>query len=145
MSLRILPKSPNVDNSELKIGIVGPCSSGKTSLVNGLTKYEINARHIAQEHSYVPNMWQRISKPDILIFLDVSFSVSQLRRPLNWKYSDFEEQQKRLTHARQHADLIVITDELSIAEILNTVLDFLIKEVNIQINIKDNKRVNKSK
>ena len=145
MSLRISPKSPNVDNSELKIGIVGPCSSGKTSLVNGLIKYGINARHIAQEHSYVPYMWQRISKPDILIFLDVSFPVSQLRRPLNWNYSDFEEQQKRLAHARQYADLIVITDELSIAEILSTVLDFLVKEVNLQIKIKDNKRVNKSK
>lgn len=107
------------------IGIVGPCSSGKTSLVDGLIRHGVNARHIAQEHSYVPYMWQRITKPDILIFLDVSFPVSQQRRPLNWKVSDFEEQQKRLAHARLHADLMVNTDDLSINKILKIVLDFL--------------------
>lgn len=70
-------------------------------------------------------MWQRISQPDILIFLEVSFSVSQQRRTLNWNYSDFEEQQKRLTHARLHANLTIHTDDFSIDEILTTVLDFL--------------------
>lgn len=121
----ISPLPLTLGNSNLKIGIVGPCSSGKTSLVDGLTRHGFNARHIAQEHSYVPYMWQRITQPDVLIFLDVSFSVSQQRRPLNWKYSDFEEQQKRLAHARLHADLMINTDDLSIVEILKIVLDFL--------------------
>ena len=118
---------PPPENTGLKIGVVGPCSSGKTTLVDGLTGYGFNVRHIAQEHSYVPYMWQRISQPDILIFLDVSFPVSQQRRSLNWKFSDYEEQQKRLAHARQHADLTINTDELSIDEILRIVLDFLHK------------------
>jgi deoxyadenosine/deoxycytidine kinase len=118
----LLPKPEIVD---LRIGIVGPCSAGKTSLVEGLIKQGFNAHHIAQEHSYVPYMWQRISQPHILIFLDVSFHVSQKRRSLNWNFSDFEEQQKRLAHARFHADLTINTDDFSIAEILNTVLDFL--------------------
>ena len=128
------PHFPTPDYSDLRIGIVGPCSAGKTSLVDGLTRHGFNARHIAQEHSYVPYMWQRISQPHILIFLDVSFSVSQQRRPLNWNYSDFEEQQKRLAHARLHADLMITTDDLSIAEILNIVLDFLHDENNSRLD-----------
>lgn len=130
------PHSPNPKNYELRIGIVGPCSAGKTSLVDGLTRHGIDAHHIAQEHSFVPYMWQRISRPDILIFLDVSFSVSQQRRSLNWKFSDFEEQQKRLAHARLHADLTINTDDLSIIEILNTVLIFLHDESNDRLNSK---------
>jgi thymidylate kinase len=70
-------------------------------------------------------MWQHITKPDILIFLDVSFPVCQQRRPLNWKFSDFEEQQKRLAHARLHANLTINSDDFSIAEILTTVINFL--------------------
>lgn len=108
-----------------KIGIVGPCSSGKTSLVEGLKKNDYHAVHIAQEHSYVPHMWQHISKPDILIFLDVSFPISQQRRSLNWNISDFEDQQKRLAHARQHANLTVKTDDRSISEILTIVIAYL--------------------
>lgn len=121
-----LPTQPRPQEKiDPKIGIVGPCSAGKTSLVDGLIRLGFNARHIAQEHSYVPYMWQRIAQPDILIFLDVSFQQSQKRRTLNWKYSDYEEQQKRLAHARDHADLVIDTNELSISEILTTVIDFL--------------------
>ena len=124
------------ESNDLIIGIVGPCSSGKTTLVDGLVRHGFNARHIAQEHSYVPYMWQRISKPHFLIFLDVSFPVSQQRRPLNWKYPDFEDQLKRLAHARLHADLMINTDDLSIAEILNTVLDFLHEKNYCRLNSK---------
>lgn len=125
------PLLPTREKFDLRIGIVGPCSAGKTTLVDSLKKHGFNAHHIAQEHSYVPYMWQRISRPNILIFLDVSFSVSQQRRPLNWNYVDFEEQQKRLAHARLHADLTINTDNLSIPEIFDTVLNFLQQEINI--------------
>ena len=118
-------QSPTPDNHDSKIGIVGPCSAGKTTLINGLREHGFYARHIAQEHSYVPAMWQRIAAPDILIFLDVSFPVSQQRRPLNWTIDDFEEQQKRLAHARLHADFTINTDEFSIEEVLTTVRNFL--------------------
>lgn len=126
----ISPQISKPLNYDIRIGIVGPCSSGKTTLVNALKGYGLNVRHIAQEHSYVPYMWQHISKPDILIFLDVSFPVSQQRRSLNWKYSDYEEQQKRLVHARQHADLTINTDDLSVEKILDTVLNFLYEKLS---------------
>lgn len=109
----------------MKIGIVGPCASGKTTLVRGLQSHDVWGKHIAQEHSYVPDMWQRISHPDILIYLDVSFPTAQQRRKMDWTLEEFLEQNRRLEHARQHADLIIQTDNLTPGEVLNQVLDFL--------------------
>ncbi len=83
------------------------------------------ARHIAQEHSYVTDMWQRISKPDLLIYLDVSYGISIQRRPMNWDEADFTEQVRRLEHARQHADLYIDSNNQSPGEVLQTALDFL--------------------
>lgn len=123
-----IPSLPDLEKPGLIIGIVGPCSSGKTTLIQGLNTRGLTARHIAQEHSFVPDMWLRISHPDLLIFLDVSFQISQERRPLDWQESDFIEQQRRLAHARQHADLVIHTDQLSVAEVLERSLTFLKKK-----------------
>jgi len=113
------------DNRRLLIGVVGPCGSGKSTLVAGLERRGYACRHIAQEHSYVPYMWERITNPDVLVFLGASFSVCTLRRRLSWTNKDYEEQLRRLAHARQHADLIVETDNISPAEVLARVIDFL--------------------
>ena len=56
------------------IGVVGVCASGKSTLIKGLKERGFNARHIAQEHSYVKDMWKRITNPDLLVFLDDSRS-----------------------------------------------------------------------
>jgi ABC-type cobalamin/Fe3+-siderophores transport system ATPase subunit len=107
------------------IGVVGPCGSGKSTLIAGLQRAGYRGRHIAQEHSYVPYMWERIAHPDFLVFLDASFAVCTARRRLNWTQADFDEQTRRLSHARQHADLIIQTDVLGVAEVLDRVLAFL--------------------
>lgn len=107
------------------IGIVGPCGSGKSTLVAGLERRGFRGRHIAQEHSYVPSMWRKIADPNLLIFLDSSFETSTKRRKLNWSESDYAEQQQRLAHARQHADLIIETDALSPDEVLARAMEFL--------------------
>ena len=73
----------------------------------------------------MPYMWKRITNPDVLVFLGASFSVCTLRRRLSWTNKDYEEQLRRLAHARQHADLIVETDNISPAEVLARVIDFL--------------------
>lgn len=109
----------------MKIGLVGPCAAGKTTLANRLAPYGYIVRQIAQEHSYVPRMWQRIGKPDVLIFLDVSYEVSLSRKKLNWDYGEYLEQQERLRHARQHADLIINTDPLTPEQVFNLTLEFL--------------------
>lgn len=107
------------------VGVVGPCGSGKSTLIAQLEPLGFPCRHIAQEHSYVPSMWQRIANPDVLIFLQASFAVCTQRRRLNWTEADYEEQQRRLAHARQHASLTIETDDLTPGEILSRVLDFL--------------------
>ncbi|MCX6037470.1 MAG: hypothetical protein NTW99_06220 [Chloroflexi bacterium] len=107
------------------IGIVGPCGAGKTTLAEGLHRNGFRARAIAQEHSFVKDMWQRMTRPDVLIFLQASCSVGAERRQMKWTESEWEEQQRRLAHAREHADFFLNTDSLGIVEVLNLVLEFL--------------------
>jgi len=111
------------------IGLVGPCGSGKSTLMARLRKYGYACRHIAQEHSYVQTMWQVITKPDILFYLATSFPISTARRKLNWQEKDFIEQLHRLAHAREHADLIIDTDDLTPEQVVQKTLDFLKRTV----------------
>ncbi len=115
---------------KLLIGVVGPCGAGKSTLIAGLEARGYRCRHIAQEHSYVPDMWKRITNPDLLIFLDASFEISTVRHQLNWLERDYAEQQRRLHHARENANLTLTTDSLTPAQVLEQVLDFL-KEHNL--------------
>ena len=107
------------------IGVVGPCGSGKSTLTDALDSQGYSTRHIAQEHSYVKDMWKRITNPDVLIFLQVSYPISQQRRHMNWNKGEYDEQQHRLSHAREHADLYIDTDNLNIDEVLEQVLTFI--------------------
>ena len=107
------------------IGVVGPCASGKTTLTAGLNRLGYATRHIAQEHSYVKDMWQRLTRPDLLIFLDASYPVTCARRRLDWTEAEYSEQQRRLAHARQHANLYLDTDGLTPDEVLEQVAAFV--------------------
>ena len=113
------------DDSRPLIGIVGPCGSGKSTLIAGLEKHGYRCRHIAQEHSYVKHMWRVITNPDILIFLECSFENSTTRRKLNWRPADHEEQQSRLSHAHAHANLIIDTNIFDSENVLALALQYL--------------------
>ena len=115
----------NPENKKLMVGVVGPCGSGKSTLISGLRIKGFFGRHIAQEHSYVPNMWKRITNPDLLIYLNASFESCTKRRKLNWTNEDYQEQLHRLSHAREHADLIIETDSISPEEVLSKLVIFL--------------------
>jgi hypothetical protein len=107
------------------VGVVGVCGSGKSTLIAGLEQRGFACRHIAQEHSYVPAMWRLITDPDFLIYLIASFDVCTARRRLNWNRADYEEQLRRLAHAREHADLTIDTDALTPQAVLQRALAFL--------------------
>ena len=114
-----------IKNQQPLIGIVGPCGAGKSTLSLGLTQEGYSTRAIAQEHSYVPDMWQRITNPDVLIYLDVSYQNTIKRRALDWTESEFQEQIHRLRHARIHADLYIDTDPLDQSAVLEKTLAWL--------------------
>lgn len=108
------------------IAIVGVCASGKTTIVKNLLEHSIQCRHIAQEHSYVLDMWQRMAHPVFLICLDVSYPSTLQRKRLNWSLAEYEEQVQRINHAREHADLIIDTDTHTIDEIVDRIIAGLI-------------------
>jgi deoxyadenosine/deoxycytidine kinase len=112
-------------NKDLKIGLVGVCASGKSTLRTRLQTRGYQVKHIAQEHSFVKDMWRRLVHPDVLVFLDASYETTLKRRNLNWNQADYDEQQRRLAHARQNADLYLATDELSPQEVEAKVVAFL--------------------
>jgi adenylate kinase family enzyme len=112
--------------SPLRVAVVGACASGKSTLVDALREAGYEARHVAQEHSYVPYMWQRLARPDVLIYLDVDYDAILDRRPgFNFKPGDLEEQSRRLAHAREHCDLYLDTGSLTTAEVQEKTLAFL--------------------
>jgi hypothetical protein len=111
----------------MRIKVVGPCASGKSVLAAGLRRLGYDASSAAQDHSYVPDMWQRINPPDLLIFLDVSLKVVHRRGRTGpgWDQEYQDQQQFRLRHARAHCDLYLDTDDLLEEEVLARVVEFL--------------------
>ena len=112
-------------DNDLIIGIVGPCKTGKSVLREGLEKHGYKVKHIAQEHSHTPSMWQKIANPDVLIYLSVSYQKTLERSTMSWAKAEYEEQLKRLKHARQHADFYINTDNLTEEGVIQSVFDFL--------------------
>lgn len=109
----------------LRVAIVGPCTAGKSTLVKRLREAGYEARHVAQEHSYVPDMWKRITNPDVLIYLDVTYESARQRRIIYWGADVIEVETQRLVHARQNCDLYIPTDQYTADEVAAQALTFL--------------------
>ncbi|HBY93977.1 MAG: hypothetical protein M5U01_07210 [Ardenticatenaceae bacterium] len=109
-----------------QIAVVGPCASGKSTLVRRLRAEGWDARMPAQEHSGVPDMWRKLLAPDVVIALEARDEVLQARRSdvdLDSKYLATERE--RLAHARRHADLALDTSDLTPEQVYERVIELL--------------------
>ncbi len=109
----------------MRIAIVGPCAAGKSTLVGRLQTLGYDAHDCAQEHSHVQTMWRRITNPDVLVYLDANLSTIRRRLRVDWDQAYLDELNRRLTDARTHSDLYLVTDNLSIEEVLGRILEFV--------------------
>lgn len=111
----------------LRVAVVGPCASGKSTLVAALKAAGYDARHPAQEHSYVKDMWKRLVDPDVLIYLDINYQALLSRRPNFGEPEYLEREKERLGHARAHADLVIDTSGMEPETVKLQALSFLDK------------------
>ena len=108
--------------------VVGTSASGKSTLVACLRRLGYDARPVSQEHSEVPDLWQRFDKPYVLIFLQASLAAQRARRPGQQRdYSELVREQTRLANARDAADLRVDTSALDAKQVCEVVVTFLDK------------------
>lgn len=115
--LRPLAERPIPEPIRGRVAIVGPCAAGKTTLAERLRALGYDARQCLQEHSHVTDMWQRIARPEVLIYLDVSHAQSLVRNPNGPDERERAFQQERLAHARAHCTLYLDTTSLTIEEV----------------------------
>lgn len=107
-----------------RIAVVGPCGSGKTTLVERLRGAGYEAWVVGQEHSAVPDLWAR-RNPDVVIALDLDLATLRARRSPGWSADVFAQQHVRLRAAFAAADLIIDTAKHDIDEVVAMVLAML--------------------
>ena len=118
-----LPVFPPVSDPR-RIVVVGPCASGKTTLVHGLRSCGFRAMVSGQEHSEIPSLWRR-TDPDITIGLTVDLATIRRRRSPSWPEPIYRRQQERLHTAFAEASILIDTSTLGPKETLQAVLDLL--------------------
>ena len=109
------------------VKVVGVSAAGKSTLVRKLRAAGYNARPASQEHSDVPDMWQRIRPPAVLIYLHADLESQRQRRPdvSWWTPAHLAQEEARLAHARAHAHLVVDTRHRSPEQVFQEVRRFL--------------------
>lgn len=107
-----------------RIVVVGPCASGKTTLVNALCALGYDARACAQEHSVIAALW-RHSQPEVLIALRADIDAVRRRRGKHWPAWLHEVQMRRLANAYASADLVIDASTQGAKAVLNAVVGFL--------------------
>ena len=106
------------------IVVVGPCASGKTTLVSGLRSCGYRAMVSGQEHSEIPTLWRRTA-PDVTIGLNVDLATIRRRRSAGWSESIYRRQQERLRNAFAAAAIVLDTAVMSPEQTLQAALDIL--------------------
>jgi len=111
--------------SNIKVGVVGTCGTGKSELVTRLINHGFDAHHIAQEHSFNPQMWQIVTNPDILVYLQVSYAETLRRKNFDFSLEEYNEQLHRLRYAETHADIKIDTDMLTPEDVFEILISEL--------------------
>jgi deoxyadenosine/deoxycytidine kinase len=98
--------SVSAEPRRLRVVIVGPCASGKSTLAERLRADGYDAYVCAQEHSEISNLWQHL-EPEAVIALDVDLDTVRRRRGAEWPETIFREQIRRLAAARSAANVTI--------------------------------------
>lgn len=110
--------------ASMRVAVVGPCASGKTTLVEGLQRHGYDAYVCGQEHSEIPTLW-RHGDPAAVIVLDIDLETVRRRRGADWPSALFATQVRRLRSARAAALAVIDAGRLSAADVLATAVTAL--------------------
>lgn len=114
----IRPDSP-------RIVVIGPCASGKTTLVAGLRQLGFAAAACGQEHSEISTLWRHTS-PDVVVALEVDLETIRERRGVTeWPEWLYKAQRRRLQRAEEAAAVHIDTTTVDAAGALAIVAEFL--------------------
>ncbi|MCK8825219.1 hypothetical protein [Fuchsiella alkaliacetigena] len=111
-----------MNKNKADILVVGICASGKSSVVDRLQELGYQAKSCAQEHSYVKSLWSKL-EPNFMVVLDCDYETIRERRDVQWGLNRIKMQKERLQHAIENCDLYLQTDELSIEETVQIIVD----------------------
>ena len=103
-----------------RVVVVGPCASGKSTLVTGLRRLGFRAMVCGQEHSEIPSLW-RHTDPDVVVALEVDLPTIRRRRGADWPEWLYLVQRRRLREATAAADLRLNTSTLDQDAVLRRV------------------------
>jgi energy-coupling factor transporter ATP-binding protein EcfA2 len=118
-------REARTDSAESKkIVVVGPCASGKSTLVAALRTLGYDAHVSGQEHSEIATLWQH-SQPDVLIALDADITAVRDRRGDAWPEWLHDLQVQRLADASRAANLAIDTTTLSPQTVVERVVAYL--------------------
>lgn len=115
------------DSDRPRVVVVGPCGSGKSTLVDGLRRLGVPATVCGQEHSEIATLW-RHSDPDLVVALEVDLPTLRRRRGEEWPEWLYLVQRRRLRSAAAAADLLLDTSVLDEEAVLRRVTALLRRE-----------------
>ena len=108
-------------NDRRRIVVVGPCASGKSTLVDALRRLGYDASVSSQEHSEIPTLWQHTA-PDVVIALDIDLATLRQRRGDDWPEAIYRAQHRRLAGAFAAAALVLDASRLNAEAVLAAVI-----------------------
>lgn len=119
-----LSSTAGTNRDSRRVVVVGPCASGKSSLVTALRERGFDARVSGQEHSEIAHLWQR-TQPDVLIALRVDIESIRERRSRSWPVWLYDTQLRRLQGAYAAADLTIDTTHSDHLTMISKAVTFL--------------------